>query len=851
MGIEVFFSTLTNKYKNVVESLDIPQKLKATYLFIDFNSIIHTISASMIHNINDYIINPTIDQPYLLRNVTNYKKYIVENFEDILLQQINIYLTDLFNNHFNGLKYIYIAIDGVPSMAKMAEQKKRRYMGSIMNNILDQGGKLDYDWSKGNITPGTSFMKKLNKYLDNFSKESNYNIEISNSQIPGEGETKIVNKYNMIKFNKTDIKYIFSPDSDVVLLCLLLHSNNLFMYRYNQQSSKQLKTHIFNIINIDKLANILEEHVKNNILNSEKKQKLTKKEIINDIVFIFSLFGDDFLPRLESINTNGDFQLLIYTYILTYLKRGTIIKETSSNYKLNHNSLLLFFYLLNKKENDMLQRNYHSKQFYNYKYANLNNFRIDIDTIKNEFTILINNFEKTNSKDRNNSTLKLFINYFKKTKQFNKLLRTIDTNKYTTYEYNNFINNFIRYIIPYDLYNQLYINESIKKIIKSYKTEMYNQILEKTNMLYFLCISDSELLTDLLIYFYLSQGKLPLEDGYRLTESRIIKKKWDKRKIFSKEKSNAKKIIWGQRTLLKNMKGGNYKQVRDKYKSSNNNPNDHYHKKMLTNKFGRSKKLYILEKKLYPLNIQFNMEDKSYIKGNIASQNKYYNIYFNIDKNNNKKTEPIVFEYLKGIIWIFNHYYKQSNDYWWHYPHNKTPLMSEIIKHYTKSSSMINKLIKWDSHIETVHKTKNYKKFFTPFEQLLYVSAFEFTNSKLTNSLSLFSHIFNSLSKNSILKLDSYKKISGSNTYSLYILTKIKEFIEKNKDIYFIDATAIKNKILSSTELKPNNIIDCTSSYFISKCHINNILINTELVHKYLKDFRKILSWDDQNIIFN
>ena len=53
MGIEVFFSTLTESYGNIIKTINEPEKIKATYLFIDFNSIVHTISAKMISKTNN------------------------------------------------------------------------------------------------------------------------------------------------------------------------------------------------------------------------------------------------------------------------------------------------------------------------------------------------------------------------------------------------------------------------------------------------------------------------------------------------------------------------------------------------------------------------------------------------------------------------------------------------------------------------------------------------------------------------------------------------------------------------------------------------------------------------------
>ena len=82
-----------------------------------------------------------------------------------LLEEINNCAIDLISDNTKSelLETIYIAIDGVPTMAKIAEQKKkRRYMGSVIST-LNKKPENDFSWSKNNISPGTSFIKIYKK----------------------------------------------------------------------------------------------------------------------------------------------------------------------------------------------------------------------------------------------------------------------------------------------------------------------------------------------------------------------------------------------------------------------------------------------------------------------------------------------------------------------------------------------------------------------------------------------------------------------------------------------------------------------------------------------------------------
>ena len=47
------------------------------------------------------------------------------------------------------LEYIYICVDGVPTMGKIYEQKKRRYMGSLITYFVKEV-EPPFSWVKNN-----------------------------------------------------------------------------------------------------------------------------------------------------------------------------------------------------------------------------------------------------------------------------------------------------------------------------------------------------------------------------------------------------------------------------------------------------------------------------------------------------------------------------------------------------------------------------------------------------------------------------------------------------------------------------------------------------------------------------
>lgn len=437
MGIEKFFSTLYKNF-NIIKNLDLNNNNKyllGKILLLDFNSIIHNVSSNILIelNNNDIINNLSIDE-IEYRIIENINKFII-----LLLNNINN----------NKLKILYIGLDGIPSFSKILEQKKRRYMGELIDKLLLEYP-LKYKWSKNNITPGTLFMNKINLYLLNikkvinnekilenelilkmedyeYYKENIKKIIISDTNKKGEAEMKIMKIISKLKPSKKKILF-YSPDADVILLSMISEkSNNINILKYDNN------TNILYLINIKKLKNSIFKYCKNRC-----KKNINVNNLINDIVFIFTIFGNDFIPHLECINTNYDFLLLIDLYLINYIDQDYIINQNNINIK----NLYYFFKILKNHEKRLLLRNSYLNLYQNYNYANQKNFYID------------------------------YLNLSENIKESYKFGNM----------YYNFYNNILLYIDPYILKN--YINNNKYGCLNFYlleKHELYKIIIKIKN----------------------------------------------------------------------------------------------------------------------------------------------------------------------------------------------------------------------------------------------------------------------------------------------------------------------------------------------------------------------------------
>jgi len=348
MGIERFFAAINRNF-NVVDNVENLESIVCNTLLIDFNSIIHTVSSKLISN-----LNKEIDKKYENKNV--------EDIEEMIIEEIQIYVRDIIG--LVKCNKVYISLDGVPTLPKILEQKRRRFIGDFMELLLSKYS-LPFSFNKSLISPGTKFMNKVIDYL----KKEDYPVEtiISDVYEKGEGEFKIL---DYISKNKLDDIIIYSPDADLIILGMILmdDSKKIKILRYDQN------TQVLNLIYINHLVDYLFDY-KNDRIN----KIIDKKRYINDLCFIMTVFGNDFLPKLEDININMDLYLVLDGYLINYIDNDYILAE---NLEINSKSFYFFLSFLSKYENFLLKRNAGMYKNQNFNYANTVNMNLDLHNKK-------------------------------------------------------------------------------------------------------------------------------------------------------------------------------------------------------------------------------------------------------------------------------------------------------------------------------------------------------------------------------------------------------------------------------------------------------------------------------------
>jgi 5'-3' exonuclease len=183
MGIPFLFASLIKNHPSIIKT-----RPKADYFAIDMNCLIH------------HFLDPE-----------NPLESVIQGFKQILLEIPTEY------------KDIFIAFDGLVPLAKIVQQRYRRFR------------KDDESFDKRQISPDTPYMRSLEFRL----KEEFPEIRISPTQEPGEGEHKIFLDMNFLELQNKNI-IIYGLDADLILLSLQ-RQENIFLMRDGYLDIQELK----------------------------------------------------------------------------------------------------------------------------------------------------------------------------------------------------------------------------------------------------------------------------------------------------------------------------------------------------------------------------------------------------------------------------------------------------------------------------------------------------------------------------------------------------------------------------------------------------------------------------------
>ena len=247
MGIPSYFAHVLKKYPHVIKRLsELPC---INNLYLDCNGMVYDVVRQM---------------QYTPENPAAYESEMLQR----ICESIDACIAIL-----RPTSSVFIAFDGVAPVAKLNQQRERRYKSWYLGEMEAQrrrdhneinkkggqkGGRVEPPkpaWNTSSITPGTKFMNALHDKLAEYYDTTNpsalnarYNLSgagiiVSSSKEPGEGEHKLfeyIREHAADHANMTTI--IHGLDADLIMLCMShLHiSRGIYLYRETPEFVKSI-----------------------------------------------------------------------------------------------------------------------------------------------------------------------------------------------------------------------------------------------------------------------------------------------------------------------------------------------------------------------------------------------------------------------------------------------------------------------------------------------------------------------------------------------------------------------------------------------------------------------------------
>ena len=448
MGLDRFANFLSKSINNEgIEEIQIENNIKkvvATHVVFDLNFLLYQELVNIENEIND-IIKTILCLPFscgkqeivisLLKNIFNqehWKPYYSSELEtlfdgyneDEIIQKFIIYITSkikinsttnntlsiielviyekIVNVMVNNIKEIHelnfiqallIFYDGIPSISKVIEQRRRRiknvlesnqkkilfkkYFDNLLPNnknlfenlskkyISDSDSNIMFDYLKSiknrfsvdkSIGPSSDFIKNLELFMNIKLKSllPNIKLYINSSKENGESDFKI---FKYISINETSGDYcIHTTDSDLIHQILVQQTYYNIM---NKDIGLTVIKYLKNNPNVNNYAMAIDaKMIIKNILelyNNINNTKINNYKIIWDLCLLFFFFGNDHLPSSMEVGPELGLEYFLKRHYMA-LGKDNIVNLNKNAISINMSNLLLFLEKINEMRKNNITR---------------------------------------------------------------------------------------------------------------------------------------------------------------------------------------------------------------------------------------------------------------------------------------------------------------------------------------------------------------------------------------------------------------------------------------------------------------------------------------------------------------
>ena len=320
MGIPFYFKKIADAHPGVVHhTLKRAGSTKEKRLYLDFNGVIHQCAQ------------------LVKKNGVKASK-----FEASLVDAVWAYtlrMVDIVEKALGGeLDMVFLGVDGPAPMAKVVQQRKRRYL-SVWEKRLSAGVLRDHGhpdaaeeamggWDSNAITPGTPFMNMLMERLAVLCK-SKPRWVLSSSNDAGEGEHKIIDHMMKHPRGENCIDVVYGLDADLIMLTMLQHGDSgkqgdIVLMRESQQYDRsRVDKGEFVFVHIPMLYDALMDQ----LVHVYGWNRDLEHRLIHEYIAMCFLLGNDFVPHLSFLSIgHGGIEVLSRAVGLLH-KQGMVLVQ--------------------------------------------------------------------------------------------------------------------------------------------------------------------------------------------------------------------------------------------------------------------------------------------------------------------------------------------------------------------------------------------------------------------------------------------------------------------------------------------------------------------------------------------
>jgi 5'-3' exonuclease len=299
MGIPFLYQHLVRRHPQIVVSA--PPACQR--LLLDFNSLIHAAARDVMALIPASASAATFETAVCTRVVELTRRLVAQCPPSELL---------------------FIAVDGVPPLAKMAQQRRRRYMTALVSELQPS----PMVWDTNAISPGTRFMRVLAAHLSSHlsidAAGAPWDFVLSDSEEPGEGEHKIMALLRSLPGSgAAGVNVVYGLDADLLLLslvvCATLPTVQICLMRDSPGAAATSSARptpwdsaAFAFVDVG----VLSAAVAHSVLDTPPVSDAVCRALVMDYVALLAFVGNDFLPHLSflSLHFRHSLQELLRAY---------------------------------------------------------------------------------------------------------------------------------------------------------------------------------------------------------------------------------------------------------------------------------------------------------------------------------------------------------------------------------------------------------------------------------------------------------------------------------------------------------------------------------------------------------